>query len=88
MPARKNDLDIFVEFLLGEGDFDSVSEAANECKFDARTLNRASARKIRSIPAMIRWVDIFGIPRERFGRWIAANIDALAADTELIDIAV
>lgn len=85
--ARKYELDVFVQFLLDEGGFGSVTEAADALLFDQNSLNRANARKIRSLPAMARWSAIFNIPRVVFGLWISDNIDALVADTELIDLA-
>lgn len=84
---RKHDLDIFVLFLLHAGGYATVSDASAILGFDARTLNRANARKIRSLPAMNRWVQIFMIPTPIFGEWLKENITALVTDTELIDLA-
>lgn len=87
MPERKHEIDLFVQFLLDERNFRTTSDAGREIGFDPRTLNRASARRIRSLPAMIRWVDIFEIPRERFGLWVEKNIQTLANEADLIDLA-
>lgn len=87
MVERKHEIDIFVLFLLQAGGYANVSDACAILEIDPRTLNRVNARKIRSLPAMYRWVQIFKIPDDIFGEWLKTNIAALVADTELIDLA-
>lgn len=83
-------IDPFIQFLMDERNFAYTYEAAKEIGMDPRRLNTYATRGVRSLPAMRKLAEDFGVSIEKMGLWISANIHMLTLDdseTEVIEIA-
>lgn len=83
-------VDPFVAFLIAYIDCSTVYEAAKKIGMRPQRLNTYATRGLRSIPAMTKLAEDFGIPISVVGQWISENIEILSmpcAETDLIEIA-
>lgn len=83
-------IDPFFQFLLDYRGFATPYQAAKELGLSPQNMNTYATRGLRSIPAMSKLAEDFGVPIEEVGTWISKNIHILirpGSENELIEIA-